>query len=334
MYRVRAGESCLFAINALFANVPYPAWVRVTSSTATILMIPATILKELHHQEKAVRDWVFGVQSQRIFDLVTTLEEVQTLPVEASLRSFLLRSADAEHRIKETHEAIARYLGTAREVVTRNLRTFANAGLVALTRGCITILDTKQLGTPGGIKQSPPVTEMIPDSNQSARPMILGCCSRQPGRRKLMGGSPRQQHDIRARKQHRQEAGRYFRSYLPNAASTSFCAAASAMRATCGSRKTSMWMTCTFDKQANLLREQFGVFRTGVSGKFAEICEHLLLVFRGHLVDGVFGITELGRRLAKGTAMVILVAKPFLHHVEHRQETLRVASRQVSSRVR
>ena len=159
MYRVRAGESCLFAINALFANVPYPAWVRVISNTTTILMIPAAILKTLHHQEKAVRDWVFGVQSQRIFDLVTALEELQTQPVEARLRSYLLRSATAEHQIKQTHEAIARYLGTAREVVTRNLRTFANAGLVALTRGCVTILDPKQLGTADGPTQSPPRLE-------------------------------------------------------------------------------------------------------------------------------------------------------------------------------
>jgi len=156
MYRVRASESCLFAINALFANVPYPAWVRVTSSTASILMIPAAVLKELHHQEKAVRDWVFGVQSQRIFDLVTTLEELQTLPVEARLRSYLLRSANAEHQIKETHEAIARYLGTAREVVTRNLQTFSSAGLVALTRGCVKILDAKRLGIPDVAQQNPP----------------------------------------------------------------------------------------------------------------------------------------------------------------------------------
>ena len=156
MYRVRAGESCLFAINALFANVPYPAWVRVTSDTTTILRIPATVLKELHNQDKAVRDWVFGVQSQRIFDLVTALEELQTLPVEARLRSFLLRSANAEHQIKKTHEAIARYLGTAREVVTRNLRTFASTHVVALTRGCVTILDTKRLGTPDVAKQYPP----------------------------------------------------------------------------------------------------------------------------------------------------------------------------------
>jgi len=156
MYRVRPGESCLFAINALFANVPYPAWVRVTSSTATILMIPATVLKELHHQEKAVCDWVFAVQSQRIFDLVTVLEELQTLPVEARLRSYLLRSANAEHQIKETHEAIARYLGSVREVVTRNLQMLASAGLVALNRGCITILDTKRLGTPEGAQPCPP----------------------------------------------------------------------------------------------------------------------------------------------------------------------------------
>ena len=155
IYQVRAHESCLFAINALFANVPYPAWVRVTSGTATILMIPAPLLKELHHQEKAVRDWVFSVQSQRIFDLVTALEELQTLPVEARLRSFLLRSANAEHQIKQTHEAIARYLGTAREVVTRNLQTFAGAGLVALSRGCVTILNPKRLGTPDGARQIP-----------------------------------------------------------------------------------------------------------------------------------------------------------------------------------
>jgi CRP/FNR family transcriptional regulator len=148
MYRVRASESCLFAINALFGNVPYPAWVRVTSSAATILMIPAAVLKELHHQEKSIRDWVFGVQSQRIFDLVSTLEAVQTLPVEARLRSYLLRAANGEHEVKVTHEAIARYLGTAREVITRNLRTFASAGLVALTRGCVKILDAKRLGIP------------------------------------------------------------------------------------------------------------------------------------------------------------------------------------------
>jgi CRP/FNR family transcriptional regulator len=145
MYRVRSGESCLFAINALFANVPYPAWVRVGSQAVSILVIPAIVLKELHDREPAVREWVFGVQSQRIFDLVSTLEEVQTLPIEARLRSFLLRSASADLQVHQTHEAIARALGTAREVVTRHLRVFAKDGLVELGRGTVTICDVKRL---------------------------------------------------------------------------------------------------------------------------------------------------------------------------------------------
>jgi CRP/FNR family transcriptional regulator len=164
LYRVRAGESCLFAISALFANVPYPAWVRVVSDTALILIIPATVLKELHHQEQGVREWLLGVQSQRIFDLVSALEELQTLPVEGRLRSFLLRSAHAGLRVRKTHEAIARCLGTAREVVTRNLRKFAGAGLVTLSRGCVTILDKNRLGTPSWHTPVPPRTKPDADS--------------------------------------------------------------------------------------------------------------------------------------------------------------------------
>src|SRR4029077_15561369 len=67
-----------------------------------------------------------------------------------------------------------------------------------------------------------------------------------------------------------------------------------------------------FYEQVNLLGQQFGIYRAGGGGEFVEIAQHLLLVFRSHFVDGVFEITEFGRRPAEGTAVVILVAKPFL----------------------
>src|SRR6185369_12666202 len=38
LYRVRGGETCLFALNSVFSGVVYPAWVRVTTE-ATILLI-------------------------------------------------------------------------------------------------------------------------------------------------------------------------------------------------------------------------------------------------------------------------------------------------------
>ena len=44
-----------------------------------------------------------------------------------------------------THEQIARYIGSAREVVSRMLKYFANEGIVEVSRKGIKILDKKQL---------------------------------------------------------------------------------------------------------------------------------------------------------------------------------------------
>ena len=44
-----------------------------------------------------------------------------------------------------THEEMARYIGSAREVVTKVLKYFAQEGIVSLRRGKITILDKEKL---------------------------------------------------------------------------------------------------------------------------------------------------------------------------------------------
>lgn len=47
--------------------------------------------------------------------------------------------------IKMTHEQVAKYMGGAREVVTRMLNYFAGEGIVELSRGSIKIIDKKKL---------------------------------------------------------------------------------------------------------------------------------------------------------------------------------------------
>ena len=47
--------------------------------------------------------------------------------------------------IRRTHEELARDLGSAREVVTRMLRRFADEGLVELSRGAVTVQDLPAL---------------------------------------------------------------------------------------------------------------------------------------------------------------------------------------------
>ena len=47
--------------------------------------------------------------------------------------------------IHMTQEQIAKYMGTAREVVTRMIKYFAEEGIVETFRGSIRILDKKKL---------------------------------------------------------------------------------------------------------------------------------------------------------------------------------------------
>lgn len=144
LYRIRGGETCLFALNAVFSGVAYPAWVRVISD-ATILLIPGALIHDLHEAEKPFRNWAFTVQSRRIFDLVSAFEEAQTLSVGERLCSYLVRAANHRNEVRETHEEIAAYLGTAREVVTRHLHQLAQKRLITQSRRCITVRAPRKL---------------------------------------------------------------------------------------------------------------------------------------------------------------------------------------------
>jgi CRP/FNR family transcriptional regulator len=55
-------------------------------------------------------------------------------------------SKTGEETVKLTHEQIAKYMGSAREVVSRMLKYFSSEGLVSVSRGeGIRILDKKRL---------------------------------------------------------------------------------------------------------------------------------------------------------------------------------------------
>jgi len=71
------------------------------------------------------------------------VEQVLFMSIDRRLAIHLLEQAAIAQSdsFTATHDAIARDLGTAREVVTRMLKRFQEDGLVALSRGGIALLD-------------------------------------------------------------------------------------------------------------------------------------------------------------------------------------------------
>lgn len=85
--------------------------------------------------------------AEKFSEVMWAMEQILFLNLDARLAIFLLdeTAKTGENTLQLTHEQIARYIGSAREVVTRMLQYFVDEGAVVLTRGRVTVLDKKYL---------------------------------------------------------------------------------------------------------------------------------------------------------------------------------------------
>ena len=102
---------------------------------------------ELSSKARSVefRRFVFTAFSQRVTDLLRVIEEVAFSRVDVRLAQRLLERANAAGRIDLTHQQLAAELGTAREVISRQLNEFQRRGWISTSRGAIDIASLEDL---------------------------------------------------------------------------------------------------------------------------------------------------------------------------------------------
>jgi CRP/FNR family transcriptional regulator len=83
----------------------------------------------------------------RFSDVMWAIEQILFTSFDKRLATFLLdeSSKNKSPDIKLTHDQIAKYMGSAREVVSRMLKNFETLGIVNLSRGLIHIVDKDEL---------------------------------------------------------------------------------------------------------------------------------------------------------------------------------------------
>jgi len=150
LYPIRPGETCVLALNSLFNDLLYPAWVQSEPPT-TVAVIPGPIYRSLFESERAIQDLTVRTLSTLVFRLMTELEQVHSCTLEQRLASFLLVRASGKRVVRQTQQEIAGHIGTTREVVARLIGRLAGRGWIATARGAVTILQPAVLA---GLAQS------------------------------------------------------------------------------------------------------------------------------------------------------------------------------------
>ena len=142
LYRVAAGETCVITTTCLFGNSNYPASTIVEQAIKDVI-IPAAAFNQLMIDSKVFRTFVMTNYGALITDLIVLLDEVAFHHLDARLAKLLIE--DGGKIISRTHQLIADELGTAREVVSRQLKRFEQKGWVKLGRGQVEISDRAKL---------------------------------------------------------------------------------------------------------------------------------------------------------------------------------------------
>jgi CRP/FNR family transcriptional regulator len=144
LYRVGRGETCIITTSCLMGRDDYSA-EGVAETPIRAVALPAGTVHALVARSPAFRDFVFSSFGARITNLMLLIQEVAFRRVDGRLAELLLARCDPAGTLALTHQALAVELGTAREVVSRQLKEFEIRGLVELGRGRIAVRDPEGL---------------------------------------------------------------------------------------------------------------------------------------------------------------------------------------------
>ncbi len=140
LYLVDPGETCVLALNCLFNDLLYPAWVQAEGATS-LAIIPGPLYRKLFATEPAIQDLTVQALSTLVYRLMAELNDIHSCNHKQRLVHFLLMHASSEGVLQTTQQQLANHLGTTREVVARLMQDLVGGGFVKTQRGRITIKD-------------------------------------------------------------------------------------------------------------------------------------------------------------------------------------------------
>lgn len=152
LYRLYSGDVCTLSASCVITPLSFDVQIMAETDVA-LYLVPAHAFAKLSKMNIYVENFAYKTTILRFSDVMHAVEQLLFTKFDIRLARFLLDeekrtgSADGLHI---THEQLAQYLGSAREVVSRALKRFQEAGCISQSRGTIQITGRKQLEQTAG----------------------------------------------------------------------------------------------------------------------------------------------------------------------------------------
>lgn len=146
LYRLGDGDVCILSASCILKNITFDVHVDAEKDSE-VLLINSSVFSSLSQRNIYVEAFSLRLTADRFSDVMWAMEQILFMSFDRRLAIFLLdeTAKNGIDTLSLTHEQIARYVGSAREVVSRMLKYFAKEGMVEISRGSIKIVDRQKL---------------------------------------------------------------------------------------------------------------------------------------------------------------------------------------------
>ena len=146
LYRLYESEVCILSASCLLSEITFDVHIDA-EIPSQILLINSNVFENIKSRNIYVENFVYRTIIDKFSDVMWAMQQILFMSFDKRLAVFLLDEISRESTdiINLTHDQIARYLGSAREVVSRMLKYFENENILELSRGKIQVIDRKKL---------------------------------------------------------------------------------------------------------------------------------------------------------------------------------------------
>ena len=146
LYRLFAGDVCVLSASCVLNSITFDVFIDAEEDSDCVI-VGGCAFAELSERSPEVKIYALEAALVRFSDVMWVMQQILFMSLDKRLAIFLLDeiSKRGGDTVKLTHEQIAKYIGSAREVVTRMVKYFVSEGLVESLRGGIRILDKSRL---------------------------------------------------------------------------------------------------------------------------------------------------------------------------------------------
>lgn len=146
LYRLHKGDLCMLSASCVLQSITFEVFIDAQEDSECFV-ISGPAYAAVTKRNMNIKVFNLETAVSRFSDVMWVMQQILFMSMDKRLAIFLWDETCRTQcdTVNLTHEQIARYIGSAREVVSRMLKYFAAEGIVELSRKGVKIIDKTKL---------------------------------------------------------------------------------------------------------------------------------------------------------------------------------------------